>query len=533
MKRSTSPERAAGRGNGRSTLENSLIVALFSGLHIALRYVVQLAIAAKFGAGQEMDTYLAALALPETISLALLSGVSVTLVPILIEYDKKSGEEEFWHIASSFLNLTAIALFSIALLGVSSAPLLVRLTAPGFKGETLATAVMLARMLFLTTALSGLVGVLSNIFYARRSFFWPSLIPLLGTAANLALILSTASRVGIEIVALGLGLSAILQLMILSAIILRGRYHPILDLGHAGIRRILALMTPLLGAAFLYRSNIVVDRLVGSMLPAGSVSYLGYAFKILTTANTLTTKGIALVLLPVMSVLAAERDYEGLGNLTARAFSAGLFLAVPTFTFLTFFSQETIALLFQRGQFDEAATMGTAQALVFYTGAGILTGVNSILTYCLYSLQRQATAAKLAVAGTTLNMILNFALANLFGFKGIALAGSIAIPFNTVLLLMIIRKNLPSFSARRAAVKFLQFLALSCSIWSIVRVLGDMYGERPGILAQALALSASFAIGLGLYAAWTFLLKMPEALYIRKQLSERVRSYFLVGGISG
>lgn len=506
-------------------MENSLIVASFSGLHVVLRYVVQLAIAAKFGAGQEVDAYLAAVALPETISLALLSAVNVTLVPILIEYGQKSGEEEVWRIASSFLNLATMALFSIAFLGITSAPLLVKLTAPGFRGETLTTTVLLARMLFLTTAFSSLAGVLSNVFYARRSFFWPSLVPVLGTATNLAIILSSASRAGIKIVVMGLGVSAVLQLVILSTIILKGRYHPSLDLRHAGIKRILALMAPLIGASLLYRSNTVLDRLVGSMLPTGSISYLGYAFKIVTITNTFATRGIALVLLPVMSTLATERDYEGLGNLTDQAFNVGLFLIVPTFTFLTFFSRDTIGLLLQRGQFDETATIGTAQALVFYTGAGIFTGVNSILTYCLYSLQRQAAAAKMAVAGMTTNIVLNFILAHFLGFKGIALAGSIAVPFTTIMMLMMVRKNLPSFGVKRVAERLFLLLALSCSIWGLVRMLKGMYGERPGISAQALTLFVSFAIGLGLYAASAFLLKMPEASYIRRQLWERLESY--------
>ncbi len=514
----------------RSILENSLIVVSFAGLHVILRYVVQLAIAAKFGAGQEVDAYLAALALPETISLVILNAVSVTLVPILVEYERKNGEEEAWHIASSFLNLATIALLSVALLGVASAPFLVRLTVPGFRGETLAMTVMLARMLFLTTAFSSLAGILSNIFYARRSFFWPSLVPALGTAINLAIILSLASRAGIRVVVMGLGVSAILQLVTLSTLILRGRYHPSLDLRHPGIKRILVLMAPLIGASLLYQSNAVLDRLVGSTLPTGSISYLGYAFRIVTIANTLASRGIALVLLPVMSTLATERDYKGLGSLTAQAFNAGLFLMVPIFTFLTFFSRDTIGLLLQRGEFDETATIGTAQALVFYTGAGIFSGVNSVLTYCLYSLQRQAAAAKVAVAAMMLNISLNFLFAHFLGFKGIALAGSIAIPFTTIVLLIIIGKNLSSFSVRGAIERFFLVLAPSCLIWGFVKMLKDMYGEGQGISAQALALFASLAIGLGLYLAFASLLKMPEVSYLRIRFSERLRSVSLTRG---
>ena len=62
-------------------------------------------------------------------------------------------------------------------------------------------------------------------------------------------------------------------------------------------------------------------------------------------------------------------------------------------------------MLFQRGKFDYAATIGTSQALLFYSlGIWAMVGVR-IVTVSFYSMQDTRTPVKVAVIALLTNIL--------------------------------------------------------------------------------------------------------------------------------
>jgi putative peptidoglycan lipid II flippase len=95
------------------------------------------AIAHEFGTDPELSAYWVAFRLPDLV-FQMLAGATLAsaFVPVFARYIAKSDEDEAWRLASSVLNLLAIATLGFALIAVLLAPLVVPLMAPGLGEET-------------------------------------------------------------------------------------------------------------------------------------------------------------------------------------------------------------------------------------------------------------------------------------------------------------------------------------------------------------------------------------------------------------
>src|SRR5882757_6971202 len=107
----------------------TVYVAVINLFGLALNFLLNLVLAAKFGVGREMDCYLTAIAVPAYIITILTGSLSVTFIPAFI--DKKNAARK-WNLMGSVLLLAALvgALLSI-LIFIFSLPL-IEFQSPGF-----------------------------------------------------------------------------------------------------------------------------------------------------------------------------------------------------------------------------------------------------------------------------------------------------------------------------------------------------------------------------------------------------------------
>ncbi len=97
--------------NQRGLLKPTLQITVFTVLGVLVSFVTQIIIATKFGATMERDAYFAAVVVPGYISAVLLGSLTLTFVPIFIEYETKKSKAEAWIVTSIFINITFLRLF--------------------------------------------------------------------------------------------------------------------------------------------------------------------------------------------------------------------------------------------------------------------------------------------------------------------------------------------------------------------------------------------------------------------------------------
>src|SRR5688572_21896552 len=168
------------------------------------------AIASTFGTEPELSAYWVAFRLPDLV-FQLLAGATLAaaFIPTFSRVQLRAGEEAAWRLASSVLNLVAVATALAAALAWLLAPVLVPLLAPGLgeesgrEAELRALAVELTRVMLLSPVLFGVSGMLTGVLNARQHFLAPALAPIFYNLGIIGGALFLGERYGVHGLAIG------------------------------------------------------------------------------------------------------------------------------------------------------------------------------------------------------------------------------------------------------------------------------------------------------------------------------------------
>jgi putative peptidoglycan lipid II flippase len=182
-----------------------------------------------------------------------------------------------------------------------------------------------------------------------------------------------------------------------------------------------------------------------------------------------------------------------------------------------------VNVLFQRGAFDYAATVGTAEALLFYSlGIWAVVGVR-VVTVTFYSLSDTKTPVKVAAAAMIINIIMSVVLMGPLKHSGLAFANAIASGVNFILLFFFLRNKLGRIDGRRIMRSFVKItlasLAMALSGWFMLR--GDLWTASGMVLQKAIHLSATIVVCLCIYLVISFLLRGDEMNYLYEKIKNR------------
>jgi putative peptidoglycan lipid II flippase len=206
-----------------------------------------------------------------------------------------------------------------------------------------------------------------------------------------------------------------------------------------------------------------------------------------------------------------------------------LFLTIPASVGLMALGEPIIRVVFQRGQFDEASTLATASAMVFYalglTGHATVEIVDRVF-YARHDTRTPVVAAVLAVC---VNVVASLVLSGIvrmtlpFGwdlqsslsFRGLALANSIAALVEAGVLLRLTTVRLPGLSIERLGKPALRIVAASLVMglpvaWTAA-VLGPMV-QGYGTPGEAALLAVCVGGGAALYALASLAFHSDEVL---------------------
>jgi putative peptidoglycan lipid II flippase len=182
--------------------------------------------------------------------------------------------------------------------------------------------------------------------------------------------------------------------------------------------------------------NIFIDTMIGSLLPAGSISHLYYAERLYQLPLGVIGVAIGTALLPSLARHVKADDREGAKQLESRAIEASLLLSLPAAVALMVAGQSIMIALFVRGAFTTAHAIQTAGALAAYS-AGIPAYVLAkTLSTAYFAREDTKTPLKFSLITVALNTVLalSFVLILHFGIVGIAAATGVTAWLNVGML---------------------------------------------------------------------------------------------------
>lgn len=491
----------------------------------------EMVIAYAGGAGGAVDAYQVAFIIPEILNHVVASGfLSVTFIPIFAGYLERGREAEGWEVFSLILNVFGTLLAAGIGAACLFAPDLIALLAPGLpEGPTFQSAVRMTRIIIPAQFFFFAGGIFMAVQFAREHFLIPALAPLL---YNLGIILGgvlLGPRMGIEGFAWGVLAGAFagnFAVQYHGARRIGMRWRWVFSLRHPDLKRYILLTLPLMVGLSMTFSTEVFMRFFGSFLPTGSIAGLNYGLRVMLLLVALFGQAVGVASFPFLARLAAQGKFGEMNRLLNGTLRY-LALVVPFSVLLMVLRSEVVRILFQRGQFDAAATDLTARLLVYLLIGAFAFAAQTVVVRGYYATQNTLFPALFGTLAVAASIPLYLLGVQRWGVEGVALAISLSVILQVVLLYAVWNRRAGNTGSLQVYRFYLKIFALSLPLGGMLeggrRALRALVPAPDGFAGALVVASGTGVLFVGLLLISGRLLRIPEIDELLKRLWVRLR----------
>ena len=492
-------------------------------------FIRDTATAMLLGAGPMADAAFVAQRLPNLFRSLFAEGAfSATFVPLYTAEREKNGEKAAQHFAGQALALLLAVLIPFSGLIMLLMPFVVRVIAPGFENdpEKYGLTVTFSNITFPYLALISVTALQGGLLNAQGKFGAAAAAPIALNIVTIAALLG-AHFLGFSIayaLSWSLTLGGAVQLGFLAISCHRAGVPIPLALPKlsAQSRLLFKRIGPGALGAGATQVNMLLSTILASTLPTGIVACLSYADRLEQLPQGIVGVAVATTLLPLLARHVETGSEDNVRHYMSRAIEFCVMLGLPSAIGFVIAAHPIVQTLFEHGAFSPNDTTRTAQALAAYAlGIPAFLAVK-IFASGFFARQDTATPVKIALFAMMVNVVGAVSMLHSLQHVGIALASSIAVTINAVLLFVQLRRK-----GRMTDAKLIWRLPrlLSCSIgmgfvtWALVGYTQDWFtGHRLwheiGGLTAIIGVSA-IAYGLMLHA--TGAMRWSDAVAVMKR----------------
>ena len=432
------------------------IVGSLTFLSRILGYFRDLLIARVIGAGLISDCFFVAFKLPNLFRRILGEGaMNAAFIPVVSGVRTKSGKKSADVFFSNIFSFLLVALLAFVLILEIFMPLIITLIAPGFSDnpEKFNHSINLTRLTFpfvLFICLTSLMGAYLNTLGKFASMAVTPIILNLSLiftlliffkSENLFLISSTLSFV--------VSIAGIIQVIWMYYNIRRNKSKLSINFSFLKtfksdkeITKFFKLLLPAILGNGAYQINLLIDMILASTLPDGSISFLYYADRVNQLPLGVLGIAIGTALLPVLSSQVKKKQKKEAEKSISKAIKFGILFSIPAFFGLLIFSENIISFLFFRGAFEYKDVQATSSALIALCCGLPAFIMIKILVIPFFANEDTKTPIKISLFCMSINLILNLILIREFLHVGLAISTSVSAWINFILLFYILNKNL-------------------------------------------------------------------------------------------
>lgn len=432
----------------RDTLvRSSLVVSSMTLVSRVLGLVRDVCLAVVLGAAGNADAFFVAFKIPNFFRRLFAEGAfSQAFVPVLAEYQTRNGLDGVRHLADRIVAALGGSLLLFVSLSVMGAPLVAMVFAPGFYDDTekyeLTTALIRITFPYLFfISITGFAGAMLN---SLGRFAVPAFTPVLLNLSLIgaALLFAPSMAEPAYAVAWGVFVAGLAQMLFQLPSLMRLGVmpRPRWDMRDKGVRKVLKLMVPVLFGVSVSQINLLLDTVIASFLPTGSVSWLYFSDRLVEFPLGVFGIAIATVILPSLSRKHSGSDTEAFADTLDWAVRCVLLIGMPALVALVILARPMLATIFLYGKLTAADVTMASYSLQAYSLGLLAFMLVKILAPGYFSRQDTLTPVRIGIIAMVANMIMNiaFVLPLYFyfdiGHVGLALATSLAAVLNAGLL---------------------------------------------------------------------------------------------------
>ena len=448
-----------------SLVRSTGIVAVSTLFSRVMGFIRDMVIASIFGPSGLLDGFFVAFRIPNLLRRLVAEGsLTISFIPVYTDYQLNKGKEEALRLAQKTFSILLIVLVFLIILGEYFSPQIVSFFAIGFTDPAqIAVTINFNRIMFPYLFFVGVVAFSMGILNSHGYFFAPAFSPVLLNIGFIvgAVYFSTYFNEPLYGLTIGVLFGGFLQVLLQIPYMIRSGFRMkfSIDFRHPGIRRIFRLIGPAMFGIAIYQINILINTILASTLPSGSISYLYYSDRLTEIVLGGFIISIGNVILPEMSRMSASENFDKLKGLYIMSIRSALFLAIPASIALMTVGLPIISVLFLRGKFNPFHAEMTYRALLFASIGITSLSILRITTPTFYSLKDTRTPVQCAAVAFVVNIVLGYTLMQTsLKHAGLSLANSIAVTVQVILLLYFLQKKLSGLDLRNTILPVVKFV---------------------------------------------------------------------------
>jgi len=515
----SSQTQSTGSGREIARSARSVSVAVFCSRILGL--VREQVLAYLFGAGTAMDAFVVAFRVPNLLRDLFAEGaLSSAFVAVFADYDKNRSQEETRALVRNVLTVLAAVVSLVVLVGMAFSREFVAILAPDFQEVPgkIQLASQLASVMFPFLLLVSVSALLMGVLNTRGHFFLPAIsssffnLGSILVGGGLALLMPLMGRPPILGMAIGTLAGGLFQMGVQLPLFLRNGFsmRPLVRLQDPGLRRVAKLVLPAIIGLSATQLTIFINTNFASRCAEGSVAWLSYAFRLMQFPIGLFGVALSVASLPVLSRLAASRDFNAFGDTLVSSLALASALTIPASVGLWILAEPITALIFEHGRFTRFDTLMTAEAIRFYSvGLSAYAGAK-ILIPAFYSLND----TRWPVIGSFLSVALNVGIILLalhaLEHRAIALSTSVSMLANLILLAFVLYRKTGGYPVGRLARTLARILAASAIMAAALCAASRLIPDPSGFASRLAYVLGTVTLGVASYALSAYLLGVRE-----------------------
>jgi putative peptidoglycan lipid II flippase len=269
------------------------------------------------------------------------------------------------------------------------------------------------------------------------------------------------------------------------------------------VKQMLKIMAPAAIGAGAMQVNLMIDLVIASFLPAGSISYLFYADRVNQLPVGVIGVAVGTALLPMLSrQVASGQEHDAMATMN-RGMEMCLFLTIPCAVASMVVAEPLIATMFERGAFSAKDTWNTSLTLAVFSAGLPAYILVKILTPGFFARHDTATPVRYSIITLVLNTLISLALMKPFAQLGLAAATAIASWINVGLLAWGLMKRGHFTVDARLRRRFPRMLvaaaAMGLALWGMDTAFGPWSGPEVSELPRVLKLAVVVIGGIAVY----------------------------------
>jgi putative peptidoglycan lipid II flippase len=270
--------------------------------------------------------------------------------------------------------------------------------------------------------------------------------------------------------------------------------------------------------------NFLAITIIASTLASGSIAIFSFADNLQSVPSGIIGISFGIAIFPLLSSLAADKDYAQMSERIADTTKQILFLIIPATIIFVLLRAQIVRVVLGTGEFDWEATILTARALAFFSISLFAQALIPLLSRAFYALQDTWTPFIVGMICAVFNILTALHFAPLYGITGLVGAYSFSLIIQVILLWVFLRHRLKTLHEFDIIVTLFKISIAAFFMALITQILKYPLAEIVnmqklwGILIQA---GVSATIGLLTYGFVSNRLKLKEMKELQESMKKR------------